>query len=341
MPVRPDRSWRRWFVVAPALAGLALVIVGMTLAARDADGFPAYLSVIVGGWALAFAAVNSLSALPPRRQWTLHVILAVCAIALLPTSMAVLDAIRGLPEPWRRPLFQAALGVPPAAGWVLVTLLGRVSSQIDRSASRRARAMATPAWGGADSRPELTVTASRLSPRRLTALIVGAVALGGALALTIVILAERWVLRLPPLMLVVLFGGLIALPLYAAVRALVNRRRSRLTVRWSTGAIEVHTAAGPPWMVPFAMIRRLVWCARGDMARLEIHTASRSETFLVGMVRQDAGAASELPPLQHRMTRALEHAGLRPRTRRDTARFDRAPEGRPSVSVADAQPTPG
>ena len=334
----PHRGWGRWFVVAPALGGVVLCAAGAVAAGQGHDGFLAYLGVIVGGWALAFAAVNALAGLAPRRQWVVHVALAVGAVALLATTTALLDALSGLPQPWRGPLLYVALGLPPAAGWVLLTLLGRVSNRIDRDVSRRAATLTPLAWSGSDSRPELTATASTFPRRRLTVLIVGAIAVGGLLATVVMILAERWVLRLPPLMLVVLLGVLIGLPLYAAVHAVVNHGRGPVTLRWGTGAVEIDAGTDARWVVPLAMIRRLVWCMQGDMARFEIHTATRRETFLVGMVRQDAGSASELPPLQHRMTRALEQAGLRSRVRRGVISFEREAG---TISRDDARPGRG
>lgn len=314
---------RRWFVLVPILVGIALSIAGAVLVTPTSDGgFAAYLCVLIGGWAVAFAAVNALSGLAERWQWAWHIALAAGALALAAWITPVIQALAALPEPWRRSLAVVALGIPSAAGWVLITLLGRISGLFDRAAAARAAAMAEPRWGGSDARPELTISASRFSVRTLTTLIAATVVAAGLLSTALMIVAERWVLRLPPLMIAVVLGALIGMPLYAAVWGVVNRRRRRVTVRWRTGAIDVD--AGERWTVPLPMIRRLVWCSRGDMARLEIHTATRSETYLVGMVRQHDRSAAELPPLQRRMQRALAESGLVPTERRGVLRYDRA-----------------
>ncbi|KXZ61514.1 hypothetical protein Mlaev_00512 [Microbacterium laevaniformans] len=78
------------------------------------------------------------------------------------------------------------------------------------------------------------------------------------------------------------------------------------------------------WTVPYPMIQSVIWRSQGDTARFEVHTATRSETFLVGMVRQRNGRASQLPPLMHRMRRVLEESGLRPHERRGTLRYTRS-----------------
>lgn len=341
---RPDAGWRRWFVAAPAIVGVALCAAGALTGASGSElELPAYLCVIVGGWALAFATVNAVDGLADPVAWIVHSILALAVIALLSGFLPALEALRTLPGPWRRPLGFALLAVPPAGGWVLLTLLGRVSTLFERRAARRAAALPRPAWSGSDSRPELTITAARFSPRRLTTLVIAVTVVGGIIAAAIVILTERWVTRLGPMALIVLLGVFIGLPLYGIVRTIVNRRRTRITLAWTTGGLAMET--GSSWTVPFPTLTRFVWRERGDMARVEVHTAQRSETFLVGMVRQSGGAASELPPLQHRMVRALEHAGFRRRDHRGVVRFDRIADPdrtAPAVSLVDAaQPDRG
>ncbi|WP_259457209.1 hypothetical protein [Microbacterium sp. AG790] len=314
---------RRWFVLAPALAGIVLCAIGGALVTPTSDGgLAAYLCVLIGGWAVAFSAVNALSGWEERWQWAGHIALTAGALALAVSITPLIQQAATLPEPWGRSLALVALGIPPAAGWIVITLLGRISARVDRASSHRAAAVTPPQWSGPDGRPELTVSASLFTMRALTTLVVGAIIAGGVLAVALLIVAERWVLRLPPLMLVVVLGALIAMPLSAAVHVVVNRRRRPVTIRWRTGAVEVDT--GGQWTVPFPMIQRLVWCPRGDTARVEIHTATRSETLLVGMVRQESHAAAELPALQRRMRAALEDSGLRPSERRGVLRFDRA-----------------
>lgn len=320
---RAAHQWRIWFVIVPALIGIVLCAAGALLVTPTSDGgFPAYLCVIIGGWAVGFALVNALSAWPERWQWGGHVALALGAIALLASTTPLIRTLGSLPEPWPRSLSVVALGIPPAGGWVLITLLGRISGRFDRAAERRAAALAEPTWSGADRHPEVTVNAARFTTAALTALAVGAVVVVGALSAVVVIVTERWLLRLPPLMIVVALGLFVGMPVYAAIWGVVNSRRLPVTLRWHTGALVVD--AEDRWTVPYPMIQSVIWRSQGDTARFEVHTATRSETFLVGMVRQQNGKASQLPPLMHRMRRVLEEAGLRPHERRGTLRYTRS-----------------
>lgn len=321
----PATGWRRWFVVLPAIGGVLLCVAGVALETGTGanGGLPAYLCVLVGGWAVAFAIVNALSALHERTAWIVHVVLAVAMAALLSSSLSALGALEAVSAPWRSALGFAALALPPACGWVLLTLLGRVLGLLTGRAARRAAARPRLAWSEGDGRPGLTVMAARVSRARVTAFVVVATIASGAVAAGAVIFAERWVSRLGPMLLVFLIGSVIVLPSYLIARAIANKRRIPLTLRWRTGAIIVDTDAS--WTVPFATLTRLVWQERGDLARIELHTAQRSETYLVGLVRQDAGASSELPPLQRQMVRVLEDAGLPARVRRDAVRFQRPP----------------
>ncbi len=315
----------------PASLGVVLCLVGALLAPTSGDDLLAYVAVVLGGWSLAFATVNSLAALGSRAAWTAHVLLALGAVALLTATTALLEAMRTLPPSWARPLGFALLAVPPACGWVLVTLLARISNRLTHAATRRAAALPDPAWSGSDSRPEVTVTAARMTRAQLTTMIAAVILTGGAAAAAIAIAADRWITRLGPLALIVTLGLVIGLPLYALVHTIVNSRRAPLTIRWHTGALEID--AGSPWTVPLPTITRLVWCERGDMARLEVHTPTRSEVYLVGMVRQAAQTAAQLPPLQQRMLRAAENAGLAHSERRGAVRFSRTSA---DLSRADA-----
>lgn len=331
------RGWRRWFVTLPAIVGIVLCLVGALLAPPSGDDFLPYVAVVVGGWALAFAAVNALAGIGTRAAWTAHVLLALAAIVGVSGMTALLEAMQTVPASWARPLGFALLAVPPACGWVLVTFLGRISSQLTLTAARRAEAIPDPVWSGSDSRPELTVTAARMTRAQLTGLIVAVVVIGGAAVTLIMIAAERWVTRFGPLALTVMLGLVIGLPLYGLVHTIVNRRRVPVTIRWHTGALEID--AGAPWMVPLSTITRLVWCERGDMARVEVQTPTRSEVYVVGMVRQAAQTSAQLPPLQRRTLRALEDAGLVHSERRGAVRFSR---GSAIISLVDAaQPDRG
>jgi len=314
-------------------------LIGVT---TSADGFLPFLCVLVGGWALAFGTVNALAGLGARAAWSVHGALVVAAVALLVALVPLLGSLGstarpgGLAEPVARALGLLALAVPPACGWVLITFLGRISSVFDGAAARRAAAMPRYAWSGSDSRPEVRFTAARFSTRRLAALTVVTTLVGGLAATVVMIAAQHWLNRWPPLAVIVLLGVVIGLPLYAVVWAIVNRHPETVVVRWSTGALQIETDES--WTVPFYTVRRFVWRERGEMARIEVHTDRRHETFLVGMVRQDAGAVAELPALQHRMTRALEHAGLERHERRGAVRFERAAG---AISVGDAPPGRG
>lgn len=92
---RAAHQWRIWFVIVPALIGVVLCAAGALLVTPTSDGgFPAYLCVIIGGWAVGFALVNALSAWPERWQWGGHVALALGAIALLASTTPLIRTPR-------------------------------------------------------------------------------------------------------------------------------------------------------------------------------------------------------------------------------------------------------
>lgn len=323
---------RLWFVGLPAGAGAALLGVACVLGASGAGAdFPAFLSALIGGWALAFAAVNALDDVAGRRAWLVHAGLGVLAIAVLVSIDPLLRSLSDLPAVLRGPPSAAAFAIPPACGWILLTLLGRVTDRTQRAAGRRAATMPRLTWGEDPAQPRLTIMAARMTTGRLSALVVGAVVIGGAAVVVLLVAGERWVTRLAPLLLILALGIVIGLPLYALVRAIVRAHRVRLSLRWTRAALEVEVsdprspgaAPADTRTLPLSTLTAFVWRDRGDTARVELHTAHRREVFLVGMLRQDGGASSELPALTRPMVRTLENAGLVRSERRGVVRFRR------------------
>ncbi len=343
------RRMRVRFVGAPAAAGIALVGVASALGASGAGAdFPAFLSALTGGWALAFAVVNALDDVAGGRAWLIHLGLGALAVAVLVSIDPLLRSLADLPAALRGPLSAAALAIPPACGWVLLTLLGRVTDRTQRTAARRAATMPHLTWGDDPAYPRLTVLAARMTTGRLSALILGAVVTGGAAIVVLLVAGERWVTRLAPLLLILVLGIVVALPLSALVRAVVRVHRVQLSLGWTHGALEVQVSdpralgAEPPdtRTLPLSALVAFVWRDGGDTARVELHTAHRHEVFLVGMLRQDGGASSELPALTATMNRALENAGLVRSERRGVVRFRRPDHAtaEPKESTAPTRP---
>ncbi len=316
-------SWLRFFWT-PLLIGVLLVSVGVVFfAGGGADSvFVASLLALVGGWAAAFAVVNGVSVLPERVSWVVHCGLAAAALGALSCFGVVLDALEELPPYWEFAGL-AALALPTACGWVLITLVSRFSNRVRCQAAQRALSIPLLDWSDGDDQPRLRVVVARVSFRRLILLIVTVTVLGGALAGTAVFALEPWVSSMGPTLFIVLIGAVIMLPSYLLVRWLVNRHRLALTVRWGSG--EVVMDAGAAWKVPFTSLTRFVWQQTGNVARIEVHTAERCETYLVGMVRQHGGIRPQLPALREQMVKELERAGLRSaRSRQGALLFEQA-----------------
>jgi hypothetical protein len=287
---RAAHQWRVWFVVGPH-SWASCSARGRT--ARHSDkrrrilGLPLRHHRRLGS---RFALVNALNAWPERWQWGGHVALALGGIACWH---------RPLPHPDPRIAAGTVASLTfrrrarhPTGRWMGADHPPRSNLRTVRPRRERRAAACGAHVERADRRPEVTVNAARFTTAALTALAVGrwssSAQLGG------VIVTERWLLRLPPLMIVVWASSGCR-----CTRRSGSRQQSAPARDASVAhrALVVDTETAGPFRTDdperdLALARR--YCAlRGTDPQRDI---------LVGMVRA-SGRASRLPPLI-RMRRA-------------------------------------
>ncbi|MDQ1128714.1 hypothetical protein [Microbacterium sp. SORGH_AS_0888] len=309
--VRHPLSW-----AAVCATGAAILAPGLGL------DLPVYLLILASGFLCGYWFVGlTLRDARPRRGLLVHVIVAVLLVPLFVLLVEVMPGLlpRGAP---RTALAFVSMGVVPAAGWIWLGLISRVTGWV-RSRERRV-VQATAEWEHEAGVAIVHVGAVRLSMRALALGIAVAIALGGSMAVVVLIAVDDIVTRwFSPQLAVVLFGGAIALPVYGVLAALVRRRTSPCTIAFDRGVLRI-TVGGERRELAFRDIRLLRWRQTSEYARLEVRVASRSETLLIGMARQAPGVAAALPPLPRRVEAELVRSGLQAsRTRRGVDEYRR------------------
>ena len=226
-PVRA--SLGRRLVRNPVLWGALFLggAIAATLAGDDLSFFP-FLLMLVGGWCFGFAFVNATLHMVPRRAGViLHVVVAVAigtAIVVVGESGGVvLDSV---PEPGRAVAFVLTFAAIPAAGWIWLGLISRLSDVFARQDARKRPTPTTPEWEREESGDGSGVRFAGIPVRMrvLTGVIVGIVVVVGIFVASLLILLDDVVMRLGPQLLVIVVGAGIALPMYLALRAALQRR---------------------------------------------------------------------------------------------------------------------
>lgn len=109
--------------------------------------FGGYLMAFIAGWLAAFAVIGGVLRIEPQRLWmAVHVALGV-AMGLLLYLLTARSALRAAVPPALKPAFLVLqMGAVPAAGWVWITFIGRISAAVKADPDRRAAQLKEPEW---------------------------------------------------------------------------------------------------------------------------------------------------------------------------------------------------
>lgn len=312
----PAPLWRR-VLRSPAAWGAVLVVGAylLTVATSDLDVLP-FLLMLVGGWCLGFAFVN-LTVRMPRHGVAVHIAGAILVAAVV----VLLTGVDDLNLPERAAAVTAVvvirLAAIPAAAWIWLALLGRVTTAVTRRERRTASVRAAPQWerdeGGDGSLVRLPAIELRM--RDLVVAIVGVVLIVAAATVALMVAIDDVVTHLGARLSVVVIGLVIGLPAYVAVTALLRRRTAQCTIAFGNDEVRIHIG-DTAHVIRFVELEHLRWRPRSDYARVEARGGGADVSLFAGLATPEAGKTAELPDLPRRVHRRLELAGLEAETSR-------------------------
>ena len=311
-----------------AICGVVLLAAAAVLMVLTGDlGLPQLLLMLVGGWSLGFAFVNLTSRMP-RDGLVLHVAGAVVVAAVVVTLTGLGGPLVDvLPEPAGVVVVVVQMAAIPAAGWIWLGLLGRVTDAVARRARKDAPVRETPPWEREDDGDGSRVRfrGIRMRMRQLTLAIIGIVLVAGAVAAGLLIAFDDVVVHLGAKLSIVLVAIVLGLPAYAALGGAVRRRTEECTIAFGDDEVRIVVGATAS-VIRYADLDRLLWRCGSDYARAELRGGGVDLSLFSGLAKPAPGRTAELPPLPRRVFTRLERAGLVvERSRRgDVATFRRA-----------------
>lgn len=314
--MQTSRSIARRVLLHPLLWAVILLAAAVPLMGTPFD-FGGFLLALLSGWMLAHALVRRLLALdPPWLSVLLHVVASLVVVAPL---LALTD-----PGPWRQafpPELVAAVGfaLPPAAGWIWLTLIGRVSGAVRADADRRAARLIEPEWARDAAGWSLRLPVVPL--RRSTYLVVaaGLIVLAGALIVTFVVVFADLAQRMGPMAILLVLGWTVFLPVFLVLQAIARARTVDVSIVVDPRRVRVLPADGGPAMVdaPLRDIRSLTWRLRSSPTGLTVRMADGTGVvLLVGMARRAKGRAPTFPAPPASLLGELASTGLSEKTSR-------------------------
>ncbi|WP_368498003.1 hypothetical protein [Herbiconiux sp. A18JL235] len=276
-----------------------------------------FLSGLVGGWLCGLGFVNVTFRMSPRRGATVHAVGAVVAGAVLWFSTQIWpDVAPAMPEGLRSVAFLVQMASIPAAGWIWLGLISRVTALARRPARE---APVPPGWEEDYDGSMVRFSAVPMRLRTLTLQIVALVIVGGVVCTVLLIAFDDVAMSLGPRILVIVLGAAVALPLYGLLRLRNARHTVACSVAFGAKRMRV-TAAGSTLELEYAHLAELTWVTGTDYARVEVVGVRTADvvrkSLVVGVARQSPGVAPGLPTLSRRIVRTLEAAGLTPVSQR-------------------------
>jgi len=314
----PTRSIARRVLLHPLLWAVVCFAAALPLLGTEHD-FWGFLLALLSGWLGAHAAVRVL--VPLRPAWlsvTLHVVLGAVVAVLLFGLVSAAEWRDALPAALLPGLLVLQFAAAPAAGWVWLTLIGRVTGAVRDGASRREAALTEPAWARDADGWGLELRAVPLRRGTFLALGVGLGALAAVLVGGFLLVFDDLAQRMSPLVMLLVLGWTVGLPAYLVLRAVARSRTVAISLRVDGERMRVLRSdegapiSDPPLFdAPVAELRRLRWSARSAPTRIELlRDGGSSIVLLIGMAKRPKGESPMLPPLPRQLLRALESAGL-------------------------------
>ena len=311
-PREPVRIWHRlprmplfWALVCGALA------VPWYLAGDLA--FIPFLLTLVGGWLCGFSFVNATLRMPARRGLVVHIAGAAGALLLLWLLIHAVPAMLApKPDPARALLAVLQMAAVPAAGWVWLGLIGRITASI--GARDAAKAPPAPQWESEERGSIVRFRAVPLSRREIVLWWVLTATVALALVVLVLLATGGRVLDFGPKLILLLYVAVPGLPAYLLMSWLLRRGAVDCAVGFDADRLRIEVD-GVVERIRYRELDRLVWCTEGDFARIEARGSGVDRRLVAGIARRPGGAAA-LPVLSRRALRLLEEAGLASRTRR-------------------------
>ncbi|MEH3089029.1 MAG: hypothetical protein PGN24_05265 [Microbacterium arborescens] len=313
------RSTARRVLLHPLLWAPLLFVAALPLLGTEHD-FWGFLLSMFSGWLVAHAIVGGLLRLTSAAlAISLHITAAVAAAAL---AFALTQ-----PGGWRDAAPASVIAgigfaVVPAAGWLWLALIGRISGALGAGARRRAATLVEPGWSRDGDTWTLALPAVPLRSATFAAVTGGLAAAGTALLSAFLLVFDDIAQRMTPLLIIVALGWVFGMPVYLVLRAIAHARTADVRVTVTAGVdgrVRVLRPADGAVVLDASLrgIRSIRWYARSAPTRIVIHPArGGGRVLLVGLARRSKNAAATyaMPPTQ--LLRALDAAGLRAQTRR-------------------------
>lgn len=304
----------RALVRSPLVVGAVLLLaaIAFTLLGDDLSFFP-FLLMLVGGLCFGFAFVNAtLGMVPARNGAILHIAVAVVLGALL-AFVAEFggDLLDPFPPAVRGVAVVLQLAAIPAAGWIWLGLIGRVTDLFSRRDAKKRPPPVAPEWEREESGDGSIVRFPGIEfrLRTLTQAIVAIIVVVGLFGVALLIALDDIVMRMGPRLVIVLMGLVVGLPVYLIFTAILRRRTQECTVAFGNDELRVRVGS-TLHTIPFSELEFLRWRCRSDYARIEVRGNGADLSLFAGLAKPPRGFSAELPALPRRVYRRLELAGL-------------------------------
>ncbi|MGN7861769.1 hypothetical protein ACTJI8_14405 [Microbacterium sp. 22303] len=314
-PVGPDPGplWAR-ILRMPLLWALVCGALAVPGYLAGDPGFLPFLFTLIGGWLCGLSFVNATLRVPAGRGLIVHITGAVGAGLLLWLMIEAVPALLApKPNPARAFLAVLQLAAVPAACWVWLGLISRITAMI--GARDAAKARPAPQWEPSERGSLVRFRAVPLSARALVLWCSLAGALAIAALVVVLIVTGGRALYVGPKLFLLLYIAIPGLPAYLVTSWLLRRRAVSCAVRFDADRLRIEVD-GVEERIRYCHLDRLVWRADGDFARIEACGSGVDLTLVAGIARKTGGTATVLPALSRRAVRLMEEAGLTSRTLR-------------------------
>ncbi len=304
----------RVLIRIPLLIGVILLSLAIVLTlAGDDLGLFSYLLMILGGLSLGFAFVNTtLHMRSTVNGAALHIAVAVVLAA---TMIVVIEYggefMADLAPPLRATALVLQIAVIPAAGWIWLGLLSRISDLFRRRDAKKRPAPAPPEWER-DASGDGSVFRFRGIEMRLRTLswwIAGVTVVVGLGGTALVIALDEVVVHLGARLAILLVGVVLALPAYLVIMNVLRRRTLECTVAFGNDEIRLRIG-DHHHRIAYRDLERLTWRSHSEYARIEVVTPGADLSVFSGLAKPERGRTADLPSLPRRVYRRLELEGF-------------------------------